>query len=692
MSNNPSVTRFKKPAKRKYSLRERALFLSRTGAAIGDRLSAIAIHAADSAEYERDRLSKIISKSDALTADMEDAAAALIAADHAFVLGQKIVDCSTNKNQYLGYDLNTKDGECFDGRGALARCRSRFCAGCAAYLGKENRRTADFVVGELNKKRLVNERWRFTVFTLPKIDGRSLLFCEIILFRVWWLFIRRDVYKKMSRAGLRGNEFTFTTSDRYHFHINYLALGFLKDNLEKDIKLSWSDCARIVFEEFGLPYSPCDTTGTLNVHIKLVVEGGERVTDSEKQITRSGSITELLKYCTKGNTWTDVPDADLLEAAGVRRTRRNFALTGDAALVMRDRNKLVESYKEASAEARDEWIKHETAVRAENEFETERENFYANKDLCSYDAANVWETSEPVDFDDCTTTNPLLAAVEPVKMKRLNWREEVTRDGPADYLVRYRVKLKRAQEWRQRQMGRLYPLSSFFDLDGDCWYAPKGVDAARKAEIFESFDALISSEEARSQAAARGDQAEYNDLYCEQAAAAARVARSFEALDADSGLSSEQIAEFEAKVAPGWVGANLNTFFNAQRSGGGGQFHSQTAMAAGDAGKGRWQSDDSYRISRDARVETDQQQPAVAPQKTAASADVSWYRLFDVRTGDYVKLKDVDFPGHTARGIRFTASEAASANQSFARNRRAYFEWINVVDDPNPDPNNGIPF
>jgi hypothetical protein len=375
--------------------------------------------------------------------------AAAVAAGDAVALGlaARIGECSSRYNHFLADDLNTADGECFDGFGNLYGCGSKLCHSCVDKAAKLNRKKAREAIQmtRLIKREYLphgakdyvveQERFRFVTLTMPKIslscvESLKLLSCA------WDLFRKLDFTKNYFAGYVKSVEFTVRSDESYHAHIHLLAISFYLP--EKHLKRLWRRCLQRAFVASGLDWK-CETKDNSPVvNIKLV--------DNIEN-----ALNEVCKYVTKSESWEKIPAAHLLEVASVKRWGRMFELAGRLKLSA----KLIKEKKEVLKQ-----------IQAEQKNGAADLNYLDTKYLT--DGENSAEISES--SPGCGQN----LEVEPkIKVKRENWREIIRVKG----LEAYKKILKRQVEAMHRARKLLliekYPLATFKDLAGFVWYSPK---------------------------------------------------------------------------------------------------------------------------------------------------------------------------------------------------------------------------
>jgi hypothetical protein len=374
--------------------------------------------------------------------------AAAVAAGDDVVLGlaARINECSSRYNHFLADDLNTADGECFDGFGNLYGCGSKLCHSCVDKAAKLNRKKAREAIQmtRLIKREYLphgakdyvveQERFRFVTLTMPKISLSCVESLKLLSY-AWGLFRKLDFTKNYFAGYVKSVEFTVRSDESYHAHIHLLAISFYLP--EKHLKRLWRRCLQRAFAKFGLDWK-CETKGNSPVvNIKLV--------DSIEN-----ALNEVCKYVTKSESWEKVPAAHLLEVASVKRWGRMFELAGR----LKTSAKLIKEKKE--------FVKQ---LRVESKEVNADLNYLDTKYLT--DDENSAEISES--SPDCGQNSE----VEPkIKVRRENWREIIRVKGLEVYKRILKRQVEAMRRVRQMQLVEKFPLATFKDLAGFVWYSP----------------------------------------------------------------------------------------------------------------------------------------------------------------------------------------------------------------------------
>jgi Skp family chaperone for outer membrane proteins len=368
-------------------------------------------------------------------------------------LAARISECSSRYNHFLADDLNTADGECFNGFGNLYGCGSKLCHSCVDKAAKLNRKKAREAIKETPLIRgkyvphgasdfvVEQERLRFITLTMPKV-WLSCTQSIALLSRAWGLFRKLDFTKNYFGGYVKSIEFTVRSDESYHAHIHLLAISFFLP--EKTLKRLWRQCLQTAFAKSGLEWR-CETKDNSPiVNIKLV--------DSIES-----ALNEVCKYVTKSESWEKIPKAHLLEVANVKRWGRMFELAGrlkTTAKLIKEKKEVFKQIqadqKEGAADLNYLDTKYLTDAGKNDSNLENGEEFCQNSGVSSADFGIKRE----------------------VKVKQENWREIIKEKG----LEAYQKILKRQVEVMQRvrriQLIEKYPLATFRNLAGFTWYSP----------------------------------------------------------------------------------------------------------------------------------------------------------------------------------------------------------------------------
>lgn len=253
----------------------------------------------------RDAVSYLIQASSAIIDQGEE-----IIGRQALAKAYSIALCNDKSNRWKGVDVvNRESGECFDADGKFYRCNNRLCFDCLASYQRRNRKK----IRDLMKthRQQVGYDYRFITFTVVN-HGLSLQENRHVIERTWQLFRKRKYFIKNFRAGVKCEEFTFTTNG-FHYHIHMIAdtryLMFAK------LRAEWTDCYIKVANQLGLDCSIANADGLLSVNVKKIYD-------------LKSSLHEVTKYITKASTWERVDIGDLVEYATLARHPRMIEFFG----------------------------------------------------------------------------------------------------------------------------------------------------------------------------------------------------------------------------------------------------------------------------------------------------------------------------------------------------------------------------
>ena len=379
-------------------------------------------------------------------AEILQAAAVAAGDDVALGLAARINECSSRFNHFLADDLNTADGECFDGFGNLYGCGSKLCHSCTDKAAKQNRRKAresieqtkllkrEYLPYGANDYTIEEERYRFITLTMPKISLSCVESLKLLAY-AWDLFRKLDFTKNYFAGYVKSIEFTVRSDASYHAHIHLLAISFYLP--EKTLKRLWRRCLQTAFAKFRLDWK-CETRDNSPVvNIKLV--------DSIEN-----ALNEVCKYVTKSESWEKIPAAHLLEVANVKRWGRMFELAG--------------RLKETAQRIR---LKKETLKQLEAEQKGNASDLNYLDTKCLTDGENSVENNESASaFDRNLESQPK------TKVKRESWREIIRQKGLEVYQKILKRQVEATHRARKLLLIEKYPLATFKDLAGFVWHSP----------------------------------------------------------------------------------------------------------------------------------------------------------------------------------------------------------------------------
>jgi hypothetical protein len=345
----------------------------------------------------------------------------------ALALAERMRQCSLKSNHYLAEDLMDSNGESFNGFGNLWGCGSKLCHSCVTRAASRNRKLAKEVLENTKLVRreyfcylkresvFEQEKFRFVTLTMPKVN-LSCIETLNLLNRAWELFRKLDFTKNYFGGFVKSTEFTVRSDRTYHAHLHLLAVSFFIP--EKLIKKFWLNCVRTAFNESGVKFK----SSTVVVNLKKV-------------FSIENALSEVCKYITKSESWSEIPKSHLLEIANVRRFPRMFELTGRLKKISQ-------------------------RIKAQKEFEKE----------LRLERENVAKTgADYLDKNDVNDGNNSKALAE----RRKNWRDLVRENGFDWYADELETQVTEAMRVRQEILAKKYPLATFKDLTGFVWHDPK---------------------------------------------------------------------------------------------------------------------------------------------------------------------------------------------------------------------------
>jgi hypothetical protein len=341
-----------------------------------------------------------------------------------------------------------------------------------------------------------NNHWRLVTLTAPTLPGKSLLEVREIFNRAWSLLRKRDWWRKIVRAGVKGEEFTLGDArrleregrewsleqDGFHFHIHALIYsGWIEwSRLGEE----WTDCLRTAAEKLNVPLTFNTSHGRAVVDVRLVVN---RKTKAKGTVTINGAIEEVSKYIVKSESWLKVPDAQLVEVASVSRWFRAVELLGEcraqhdaAARPARRRESEPETgdaarvlaFRKAEALRLAEWVEADPRVGG---------SAYAGEDAWLgrvSDAAFAYlDTKNLSDGgDDCREREIV------VKRARGKPLRELARGMDKKlWLEMVDAHIERVREWRRCDLSMRYLHATFRSLGGCVWYGLRANPASTYA-------------------------------------------------------------------------------------------------------------------------------------------------------------------------------------------------------------------
>ncbi len=554
-SDNYQPTKICKAQKRVYNPIERSLYHRKQSESVALKLHKVA---GDSLLDAQDKIKRFTGRSQ-FPGKLAAATKQLRIATEAIAMSCRIWTCADPSNHFTATDLVTSNGtgECFDGYGILAGCGHKLCHACIAKDGKGNRREAEYAYKTVTEKMLVNERWRFVTFTMPPIY-EGIVITNKILRTAWRSFVNSEYFSETFRGSIKGIEFTMGDKrikrKRYHWHIHLLALGFFID--KDELKARWTNHVERAFKKFGLVFQSQAKDGFAVVNVQDIVA---RVSDSSKEKTREGALSDVCKYMTKSESWRDVPAAHLLEVASIRRWSRMFSTTGVCREVLEAKNNAKKALKEAQSFASAEREAKRAALRAS--IKTTSENLETEtKDLCSYNGLNVR-------FFEQDSSVAISGSSLPVKMEmgRESWRDMASRVGLSAYFLHRAKQMTLQIIVRKSQLVEKFGFATFTDQNKKCWYSPKAADSGTFDEMLLTAESLIDIEE-RLNGCASGDQ--FDEIMRAKDETIAWIRKRLVEFGMDQGeASSEAVATFEnISTRLNYLGQNLKGFIEYKQT------------------------------------------------------------------------------------------------------------------------------
>jgi hypothetical protein len=363
-------------------------------------------------------------------------------------LAYRIKACNQNRNLWTATDLhNVETGDCYDGRGSLWACSSRFCSHCVGKLSRRAAKIADYIYQ--NERKIIFCEWRFIVFTMPDaaLAGLPLATHHDVFYDAWrHLYTKSEFWKRKVRGAIKTEEFTLKSARQnpYHFHGNVLAYGYFLDHLK--LKEEWTKALKISFARHGLKWHCPTKSGLADVQIKLVVR--RRIRDDEREISRENAVSELCKYVTKPQDWQSIPAEHLAEVASTPRFFRAFEPVG----CCRETAKAIRPKKSENALREPENAECE---HAENDAQLNKDAYVHTKQIT---VPKIFQKS----------SNFLRP---PPKRRKKSWflrlkNKEITLH---DYKLELADEIAKATEFRKGQLRSKFPFATFETLSGECF-------------------------------------------------------------------------------------------------------------------------------------------------------------------------------------------------------------------------------
>jgi hypothetical protein len=368
-----------------------------------------------------------------------DVVAALRSSDNPLMMAQaeRIKRCCSDDNLFVGEDFHTSDGELFEGKGSLWACNSRLCPNCVGKLSKRNRRIIRYVIE--NQKLLVGENWYAVNFTLPNLNLKDVelpLIAEIMQ-AAWKRFCaletRKDKksnwFQKTIRGGFKNCEFTYTENEIYHYHLHTLLVA--KSRIGRDnfteIRRHWTKAITFAFAKFGIELKINSKDGLANVYVE------KRKFNSRN---REKTISELCKYVTKNESWSEIPLEQLETIVAVPRFWRMFESFGVCRQTARKMS--------------------EKTVKTPANADIETVNQSANPNDDAY-----LDTKESINRRETELLK------EGRRERRVSWRIRVKEIPLWQYKMELADEIEEVQRFRKFQLQRKFEFATFQTLDGE---------------------------------------------------------------------------------------------------------------------------------------------------------------------------------------------------------------------------------
>jgi hypothetical protein len=438
-----------------------------------------------------------------------------------------IEKCADNENVWVGQylDLQNEKGatECFDALGTLCACGSRMCESCSADLRRRSRRRAGAGLKCAPPEKF--EELRLATLTTPTPQGASQKEAASFSNGCFRRLQKKAFWSSRVRGAIKGVEVPWGKGGLgFHPHIHLIVVGqyierdaaaemaSAKWRAEKEEKYGawglrlvetlpppgnlqavWNECLLAEIKSRGwrlitnarkakripallaagavvLDWREVHKAGTgLQVDIRKVKAKGKQDAES---ISYQDAISEVLKYICKAEDWFNVPDAQLVQSATVKRWPRMFELIGACKPSTKKETSNVESEPSASLDT-------PCLSAAEKILETgsERENETGEKEI--YIVGAGWVAAESaylVAFMYCEEEwlplQPPSPAPAPVpvrlpRAKSLRWLGEIMEFGEWCLLVERRWAERRFI--RRRLLSQQFEHASFWALDGRRW-------------------------------------------------------------------------------------------------------------------------------------------------------------------------------------------------------------------------------
>ncbi len=297
-------------------------------------------------------------------ADRLKRAGLAVDSDAALIESDMLRRCASLENIWTATDLETGDGELYEGHGTLWSCNGRLCPSC---LASRRRRMRKHVRDGIARVQIGGgERWRLVTLTCPTMAGVSLLNVRAVFNRAWSLLRKLDWWRNGAgvRAGVKGEEFTIGDEKRlqregrewdfardgFHFHVHVLVCSRWVEWTR--LGEEWTACLETAAREQGIALMFSTTHGRAVVDVRLVTN---QKIKGKRTISIDGAVEEVSKYITKSESWLKVSDAQLVEVASVPRWFRAVELLGDCREKRTEQQKALDKAQRAAREREACW-------------------------------------------------------------------------------------------------------------------------------------------------------------------------------------------------------------------------------------------------------------------------------------------------------------------------------------------------
>jgi len=225
-------------------------------------------------------------------------------------LALRINLCNSPENHWIVKDaINYSSGEVFQATSSYWQCGSKLCPSCIRAQSRRSRKKLREAMGSQQLK--AGERYYFVTLTVPN-PRRSLLVTREIVNDAWVSFRRRKTFVDLVIGGVKSEEFTLTTNG-YHYHLHLIIRSkYIRYN---DFRRCWTESLDSAFTKAKIDYAIKTTDGLAIINLQPLKPN-------------EGAIQEVCKYVTKSDSWTKMPQSELLDIARIERWPRMFELFG----------------------------------------------------------------------------------------------------------------------------------------------------------------------------------------------------------------------------------------------------------------------------------------------------------------------------------------------------------------------------